>query len=1702
MVRAVHLQIMLQLKKIVNLLLTTDLRFMSLPLLKPHTLPLIILISIVLAGALPFQAAYGQLSASFTLNRESGCRPLTVQFTNTTTGAGPDAIYSWNFGNGNTSTLQNPGATYLEEKTYTVTLTVTWGGSTSTATREVVVYKTPTVDFTATPTSGCMPLEVGFKANASAGDGTITRYFWDYGDGKTEESATLEAPKHTYTQAQQAPVSLTITNSFGCYNTRTYSGLVTVFEEVVVDFAADKQTVCKLGDAVNFINKSKGGTLTTYHWDFGDGNTSNLQNPTHIYSKEGAFTVTLKATNSKGCTSEKTATAFIRVGAFGQHIHYNKESVKCVEGSTTFYAKYNGEDYNFRVKWLVNNQHVSGSQEHTYGLMHYEPGKYTIRAEFDFNGCKLSDSTKIEIFPKPPLKGIVLEGRDNCEAPFTYTFSDTTPGATKWSWVFWDVTVPTEKRSLRSFSHTFPFEATIQPTVFLSVENEHGCVSQVSRHFSLVNTKVKVEVTNVHTNAFKCKERIYTFKGGIMNVGNDDFVIDSLEWNFGDTIIRGTNEPTYQFKNSADTKIYFKYKTKNGCSGTVEYLMQPVWVADSLDFDIIPKNEVCGNNLVQLVPKGIAIQYGQFLDQNWQPFPFVKDLQGVTLNYYQFNTAGPQIIHMIIKTTNSGYCNDTVTKVIHVKPPFSGIGKIILPCDGDRGLVKFADISKGATFWEWDFGDGTKKTFHSKPDTVEHHYKANGIYKVYQRVKFENCEVLDSAEVRVFLKQKPIISILGDSICQHVYSHPLRLTIADSSSATERIAADYYHAYEVLHYPGGYSRGVLGITGGYRNGTIANIYPDSAGFTSLRVVLHGLGCSDTSDLIPFKIKGPSVHFSVQEHHQCFNDTIKFVENSSGNLNVPIVKWEWDFGNGIKTIKNAGGNFGFRYDAPGKYYPHLKVTDADGCHAETYGSFDGGGELRIEGPKAIIGAPATTIALNSTIQFKNISLPSFIWGDYGNYIWHMPDGTIIKAFEPPGYLFNKEGDFEIKLVSTNPFIPCIDSTTLKIKVVVVNAKFTHTISYVNNNGCPPALVSFKSTSVNAVRYGWNFGNGATAGNQSNVSHTYHEPGVYKVWHYTWDENNNVDSTFDIIEIKGPYAIISANRMVSCNNLDVTLSADVKNAASFTWDFGDGSISSAPSTTVNHRYLTAGIYTPSLVLQDNEGCKAISQLSQPLIVDSLRVDFEYQPTGICAGGVVQLSSTSQSFSSTRLGTPLQYEWSMHGNTLAAGSNPVLAHSFATAGSYAVSLQVQTAYGCNTSVVKTFAVQPPLQAVANGPTSICIGDSATFTASSVGNPVQYRWYLASSTMVTGPATPRMAMQQTGNFTGWLAASNGACTDSVSFNYTVHGLPQVAIIPANPRLCHGDTLTLTVSSTGSLQWQAATTLQPTANGAQVWPTTDTRYQVQATSQDGCTTTDTVRVQVVQPLSVKVSPDVQICAGASATLTASGAASYQWLPVAGLSQPGSATSLATPTITTRYTLTASDAFGCFTDTASVLVTVNPLPQIDNIANKTVNGGESFDIRASANIPVQQWAWTPATYLSCANCPNPTIRPLNDIAYTVTATTAAGCKSSVSFEVKVLCSKERIFIPNAFTPNADGLNDRFRLLGGGVTMVRYLRITDRWGQTIFERKMVPFGSKEASWDGNYPNGSAAPSGNYIYMAELECSTGETFRFDGSLRLLR
>ena len=250
----------------------------------------------------------GTPTADFSGSPVSGQAPLAVSFTDQSTGS--PTSWSWDFGDGGTSTQQNPSHTYSAAGQYTVGLTATnsAGSNTASKTNYVTVSAAPVANFSGTPTTGPAPLTVNFTDTST---GSPTSWSWTFGDGGT---STAQNPSHTYSVAGQYTVSLTATNSAGS-NTATKTNYVTVTAAPVANFSGTP-TTGQPPMRVSFTDLSTGAP-TSWSWDFGDGGTSTQQNPSHNYNAAGQYTVSLTATNGAG-SNTATKTNYITVSA-GRH---------------------------------------------------------------------------------------------------------------------------------------------------------------------------------------------------------------------------------------------------------------------------------------------------------------------------------------------------------------------------------------------------------------------------------------------------------------------------------------------------------------------------------------------------------------------------------------------------------------------------------------------------------------------------------------------------------------------------------------------------------------------------------------------------------------------------------------------------------------------------------------------------------------------------------------------------------------------------------------------------------------------------------------------------------------------------------------------------------------------------------------------------------------------------------------------------------------------------------------------------------------------------------------------------------------------------------------------------------------------------------------------------------------------------------------
>ena len=248
-------------------------------------------------------------NAEFSGTPRSGEKPLTVQFTDQSTpGTGTITSWSWTFGDGGTSTAQDPSHVYGSDGTYSVSLTIqtSIGSNTETKSGYIVVSTGPTAGFTGTPRSGPKPLTVQFTDQSTPGTSAITGWAWSFGDGGT---STSQNPSHAYAASGNYSVSLTVTTASGT-DSDTKLGYILVSDPVfpVAAFSASPRTGIRPLE-VHFADQSTPGSfpITSWSWSFGDGGTSTSQNPTHAYAAGGTYDVTLTVTTSAGTDSDTQA---------------------------------------------------------------------------------------------------------------------------------------------------------------------------------------------------------------------------------------------------------------------------------------------------------------------------------------------------------------------------------------------------------------------------------------------------------------------------------------------------------------------------------------------------------------------------------------------------------------------------------------------------------------------------------------------------------------------------------------------------------------------------------------------------------------------------------------------------------------------------------------------------------------------------------------------------------------------------------------------------------------------------------------------------------------------------------------------------------------------------------------------------------------------------------------------------------------------------------------------------------------------------------------------------------------------------------------------------------------------------------------------------------------------------------------------------
>jgi gliding motility-associated-like protein len=347
---------------------------------------------------------------------------------------------------------------------------------------------------------------------------------------------------------------------------------------------------------------------------------------------------------------------------------------------------------------------------------------------------------------------------------------------------------------------------------------------------------------------------------------------------------------------------------------------------------------------------------------------------------------------------------------------------------------------------------------------------------------------------------------------------------------------------------------------------------------------------------------------------------------------------------------------------------------------------------------------------------------------------------------------------------------------------------------------------------------------------------------------------------------------------------------------------------------------------------------------------------------------------------------------------------------------------------------------------------------------------------------------------------ALNG-CTDTATKKLTIHPLP-LTNAGTDEWICLGTETQLHAGGAETYQWETTGPIScQTCAKPTVWPEKATIYMVTGYNQFGCSSKDSVLISVQQPFVLKVAAGDTVCQGETVRLNASGADAYSWYPSTGVQNPNTGNTIAVPQTTTTFRVVGKDNHNCFTDSAEVFIKVWPIPAVNAGADQTLVVGNSLQLKTNTSPDVTSWQWFGAGTMSCATCSTTLANPKQTTNYKVVVKNDGGCSASDDVTVNVICNNGNLFVPNAFSPNGDGMNDKFYPGGTGINRIKSLRVFSRWGEVVFER--VNFSANDASsgWDGKYKGELLAPD-VYIWSCEVICENNELLTFKGDVTLLR
>ena len=1329
--------------------------------------------------------------ANFSADKTSGDAPLTVKFTDTSTGTPTNR--TWDFGDGGTSTEQNPTHIYMAEGTYNVKLTVS--NSLGSDSEEKIGYITvgslvpaPTANFSSNVTSGAAPLSVQFNDEST---NNPTSWAWEFGDGSASNE---QNPPHTYETAGNYTVKLTSSN-YGGSNVTTKTDYITVTSTEsapVANFTTDANSG-QVPFTVHFTDTSA-GSVSSWKWSFGDGGTSNEQNPTHTYVTRGSYNVNLTATGPGGSntataaepiqvSSPLTANSYdggiplttVQNGTVSGGLWYDSYSAMETSAQKTFTLPTNTD-----IKWARLYVDVyDGHMQNNY--------RGNVSIGIDANGDSTYEIHKNETFntaysfPGAGGTGPVWVNdhmnRVTSDYHMWYDLTDAIEGQ--------QVNVQATSAKIDS-----SFDGRIKAMV-LVVAYDDGDSDQVKYWINQGHDTINPDDTeytgstsfgtsalasgwssaNLTAIYLASVDGTYTFNGTTLASGTKSGpYYGSDTWNISNLLTSGQ-----------DSALAYNKQSDN------DYFKIPLVLMSVRYPSVTPVVPVA--NFTATPINGDAPLTVNFTDTstgNVSSYAWDFDNDGIVDSTDQspshtYSTVGNYTVNLTV-TGTGGSDSEVKTGYITVSEPLPGIpvaGFAATPTSGDAPLtVNFTDQStgNGITARAWDFDNDGKVD--STEQSPVYTYEKAGNYTVNLTVA--NAGGSDSEVKTGYITvSEPVPGAPIADFMANVTSGAVPMTVQFTDNSTGEPTSwqwdfDNDGVVDSTEQAPIYTYATVG---NYTvNLTVANTGgSDSEVKTEYIVVSEPLPGAPFADFTATPTSGNSPL------------KVQFKDASTGTVS----SYSWDFNND-GNVDSTEQSPSYTYAAAGNYTVNLTVIGTGGIDSEVKTGYINVSNPVTTKPVAAFSASPTLGIMPLNVQFTDMST-----GVPASWSWNFGDGNT--STDPnPSHTYSKVGKFTVSLTVKN-----VKGTNTTKKTKYIDVEVVPVAEFSANKTLGKAPLSVKFTDKSAgdpTSWNWDFGDGNTSTEEKPV-HVYSAVGIYNVTLTATNAvGNNTTMKSDYIDVEGvTVADFSASSTLGIMPFNVSftdLSTGVP--TSWSWSFGDGNVSTEQNPS--HVYSKVGTFTIKLTAKNAVGSNTTKKTKY--------IDVEVVPVAeFSANKTLGKAPLSLKFTDKSTGDPTSWNWDFGDGSNSTEEKPV--HIYSEVGRYNITLTATNAVGNNT-ITKSDYIDVEGVPVAEFSANSTVGAvpfNVSFTDLSTGVPTNWSWSFGDGT-TSIEQNPSHIYSKGGQYTVKLTAKNPVGSNSTTKTkyITVESIP-VASFSASPTSgAHPLSVTFTDKSTGfpeSWNWE-----------------------------------------------------------------------------------------------------------------------------------------------------------------------------------------------------------------------------------------------------------------------------------------------------------